>query len=243
VERSSKGAWRRSKEGEMLLVRDSMTREVVVVGPETTATEALALCRGHRIRHLPVVEGGRLVGVISDRDLRSATPALGDPARATALQRIRIADEMVRDVATAYPEDQIEDAAMEMYERKIGCLPVVDGEDLVGIITSSDVMRALALLVGVHEPGSRLEVALPNRPGSLAGVAGIVRDEGVNIVSVLVSSVSEEEVPEERVAVLRLATINPKGVIEALREGGYRVLWPPDTESGTGDAGPDAGRA
>ncbi|MCA1740228.1 MAG: CBS domain-containing protein, partial [Actinobacteria bacterium] len=61
----------------MLLVRDWMAREVVTVGPETTAAKALALCRGHRIRHLPVFEGGRLVGVISDRDLRAATPALG----------------------------------------------------------------------------------------------------------------------------------------------------------------------
>lgn len=224
----------------MLLVRDSMTREVVVVGPETTAAEALALCRGNRIRHLPVVEGGRLVGLISDRDLRSATPALGDPDRAAALRRIRVVDEMVRDVATAYPEDPIEDAAMAMYERKIGCLPVVDGEDLVGIITSSDVMRALARLVGVHEPGSRLEVTLPDRPGSLAEVAAIVRDEGVNIVSILASSVSEEEGLAERVAVLRLATINPKRVVEALREAGYSVLWPPDTEPGTEDAGPDA---
>jgi acetoin utilization protein AcuB len=227
----------------MLLVRDSMTREVVVVGPETTAAEALALCRGHRIRHLPVVEGGRLVGIISDRDLRSATPALGDPDRVAALQRIRVADAMVRDVATVYPEDPIEDAAMAMYEGKIGCLPVVDGEDLVGIITSSDVMRALARLVGVHEPGSRLEVAIPSGPGSLAEIAGIVRDEGVNIVSVLASSVSEEEGPTERVAVLRLATINPKGVVEALKEAGYSVLWPPDTEPGTEDAGPDEGGA
>ena len=120
----------------MLLVRDSMTQEVVTVAPETTAAEALALCRGNRIRHLPVLQGGRLVGVISDRDLRAATPALGDPARAEALERIRVADEMARDVATARPEDPIEDAAMAMYERKIGCLPVVDGEDLVGIVTS-----------------------------------------------------------------------------------------------------------
>src|SRR5215207_3215289 len=111
------------REGEMLLVRDSMTREVVTVGPETTAAEALALCWENRIRHLPVLEGGRLVGIISDRDLRSATPALGDPAWVEALERIRVAHEMARDVTTGHPEDPIEDAAMAMYERKIGCLP------------------------------------------------------------------------------------------------------------------------
>ncbi len=221
----------------MLLVRDSMTREVVTVGPETTAAEALALCRENRIRHLPVLEGGRLVGVISDRDLRAATPALGDPTRAEALRRIRVADEMARDVATARPEDPIEDAAMAMYERKIGCQPVVDGEDLlVGIVTSSDVLRAFVHLVGANEPGSRLEVALPNRSGSLAEVVEIVRDEGVNLVSVLASSEHEDEAGE-RVAILRLATINPKGVVELLIGAGYPVLWPPAAP----DPGPDAG--
>jgi acetoin utilization protein AcuB len=228
----------------MLLVRDSMTREVVTVGPETTAVEALALCRRYRIRHLPVLQEGRLVGIISDRDLRSAAPALGDPDRTAALERIRVSDEMARDVTTARPEDPIEDAAMAMYEGKFGCLPVMEGEELVGIVTSSDVMKALARLVGVHEPSSRLEVALPNRSGSLAEVVGIIRDEEVNLVSVLASSVDggEGEGPKERVAVLRLATIIPSGVVKSLREAGYQVLWPP-AEPGADDANPDAGRA
>ena len=210
----------------MLLVRNSMTRELVTVVSETTAAEALALCRMNRIRHLPVLEGRRLVGVISDRDLRAATPALGDLARAEALDRIRVADEMARDVTTAGPEDPIEDAAMAMYERKIGCLPVVDGEDLVGISTTSDVMRALVRLVGAHKPGSRLEVALPSRSGSMAEVTQIVRDEGVDIVSILASPENEDEAGE-RVAVLRVATIDPKQVVESLRAAEYRILWPP----------------
>lgn len=87
----------------MLLVRDSMTREVVVLSPETTAGEALALCRERRIRHLPVLEAGLLVGIVSDRDLRSAAPGLGDPARAAALEKIRVSEVMTRDVATTRP--------------------------------------------------------------------------------------------------------------------------------------------
>jgi len=210
----------------MLLVRDSMTREVVAVGPETTAAEALALCRGNRIRYLPVIEEGRLVGMISGRDLRLATPALGESDRAEALRRLRVADKMVRDVATVYPDDPIEDAAMVMYERKIGCLPVIDEEDLAGILTFSDVLRAFVRLVGVHEPGSRIEVSLPNRSGSLAEVVGLIRDKGVNLASVLASS-EREDVDGERVAVLRLTTINSKGVVEDLKASRYPIRWPP----------------
>jgi acetoin utilization protein AcuB len=216
----------------VLLVRDSMTREVVTVGPETTAAKALALCRGNRIRHLPVIEGRRLVGVISDRDLRSAIPALGDPKRAEALQKVRVGDEMAREVATVHPEDPIEYAASEMYERKIGCLPVLERDDLVGIVTSSDVMRAFVHLIGAHEPGSRLELVLSDRPGALAGVAGILQNEGVNIVSILASSEGgpEEGKTKERVVVFRIDTIDPRRVVEHLERAGYAVRWPPQQE-------------
>ena len=172
------------------------------------------------------------MGMISDRDLRSATPALGDPDRAEALERIRVADEMAKEVATVRPEDPIEEAAIEMYERKIGCLPVVDDGDLVGIVTSSDVMRAFVRLVGAHAPGSRVEVALSRRPGAFAGVAGILQSAGVNIVSVLASSKGEDEAGE-RVAVFRIDTIDPRRVVESLEAAGYAVRWPP----GAGNAG------
>ena len=215
------------------MVRDSMVRDVITVLPQTTAAEALALCRERGIRHLPVLEGGRMVGLISDRDLRLATPALGDPDRAAALKRIRIGDEMSREIATGDPEEPIEQAAMAMHERKIGCFPVVEGDDLVGILTASDVMAALVRLVGAHGQGSRLEVAFPDRPGALAEVAGIVRDQGVNIVSVL-SAPGEYDGGSGSVAVLRLATINPSGVVQSLKEAGFPVLWPPSAAGGTG---------
>jgi acetoin utilization protein AcuB len=150
----------------MLLVEDSMTRDVVTLGPETTAAEALAASRQKRVRHFPVVEDGALVGLVSDRDLRSATPALGDPDRAGALQEIRVFEVMARDVKTAHPQDPIEQAANVMRERKIGCLPVVENGRLVGILTASDVMEALVYLVGAHGPGSRMEIAIPDRPGT-----------------------------------------------------------------------------
>ena len=222
----------------MLLVRDSMTREVVTVAPGATAAEALALCRERRIRHLPVVDGGRLVGLISDRDLRSATPALGDPDRTAALERITVGDEMAREVVTARPDDPIEHAAMAMYEKRIGCLPVVDGEALVGILTASDVMKAFVRLVGAHEPGSRVEVALPDRPGALAGAVDALREEGVNLVSVLASPEAERgrDGAARRVVVLRLGTMNTLGAVERLRGAGYEVLWPPAPDEGSGRA-------
>ena len=208
----------------MLLVQDSMTREVVTLAPETTAAEALKLCRERGIRHLPIVEGDELVGMVSDRDLRSATPALGDPARAAALDRIVVSDVMARDVATARPDDPIEMAANAMRERGIGSLPVVEDGRLVGIITSSDVMDALVQLVGAHEPGSRLEISMPDKPGSLAEVAALFRDADVNVVSVVTGPSAGSG---GRVGVFRAGTIDPGPVVKLLEEAGYPVLWPP----------------
>jgi acetoin utilization protein AcuB len=209
----------------MLLVEDSMTREVVTVGPDATAAKALAICRERRIRHLPVLENERLVGLISDRDLRSAVPEFGDPKRAAALARVRVGDKMTRRVITVYPLDPIEYAAREMYERKIGCLPVVEGEELVGIVTSSDVMRALVELVGAHKPSSPVEIEMPDRSGSLAEVAGIIRDSNVNVVSILTTP---EGSTGKTGMILRVDTIDPHRIVTALKAAGYTVLWPPE---------------
>lgn len=214
----------------MLLAEDYMTREVVTLTPETTAKEALAASREKRIRHFPIVEDGRLVGILSDRDLRSATPAFGDAARAAALEDIRVSSVMERDVLTARPQDPIEQAASTMREKSIGCLPVVEDGRLVGILTTSDVMGALVYLVGANEPGSRMEISVPDRPGALAGVAGVFGMFNINIVSVAVGARTEPRFEgdiAERVVVFRVDTIDPGEVVRHLENAGYSVRWPP----------------
>jgi acetoin utilization protein AcuB len=218
------------KELIMLLVSDSMARDIATLSPDETAATALALCRERRIRHLPVLSEGRLVGIVSDRDLRSSTPALGDPERATALEKVLVGDVMAREVVTVDPEDPIEQAANTMREQRIGCLPVLEGEELIGIVTASDVMEALVYLVGAHEPGSRMEVVLPDRPGSLAGAAGVFGMCGINIVSAAMGATrepKEEGAPRERIVVFRVDTIDTGEVVGYLEEAGYSVLWPP----------------
>lgn len=216
----------------MLQVRDSMAREIVTLSPDETAATALTLCRERRIRHLPVLEEGRLVGIVSDRDLRSSTPALGDAARAAALREVLVKDVMSLEVVSVHPDDPIEQAANTMRERRIGCLPVLDGDELVGIVTASDVMDALVYLIGAHEPGSRMEVAIPDRPGTLAGAAGVFGMCGINIESAAMGSTREPEeegAARQRVVVFRVDTIDTTEVVGYLEEAGYSVLWPPSS--------------
>lgn len=207
-----------------------MAREVVTLRPDTTAEEALGLSRRKKIRHFPVVEGGTLVGIVSDRDLRSATPVLGEPGRAAALKEIVVSEVMSSEPVTANPRDPIELAADVMREKQISCLPVVENGNLVGIVTSTDMMKALVYLVGANEPGSRMEISVPDRPGALVGVAGIFGMCDINIVSVAMGARTKSPSGDdayERLAVFRADTINPDEVVGHLENAGYRVLWPP----------------
>ena len=225
----------------MLLVRDWMTGNLVTLSPEASVAEALTLCRKRRIRHIPILEEGRLVGIVSDRDLREASPALGDPERTRTLQETRVADVMSREVITVDPQDSIENAAQQMYELKIESLPVVtEGsavaggramaggesavaeEELLGIVTSSDVMRALVTLAGLPEPGCRIEVRVPNREGILAEVAGKIRDLEVDIFDVLSDP---DRRSGSRTLVFQLATADPSSVMQSLKRDGYEVSW------------------
>jgi acetoin utilization protein AcuB len=132
---------------------------------------------------------------------------------------------MTREVSTADPQDPIENVAQEMYELKIGSLPVVaeeDEEKLLGIVTSSDVMRALVTLAGLPEPGCRIEVRAPNRAGILAEVAGKIQDLEVDIFSVLSDP---DRRFGNRTMIFQLVAADPSSVMEGLKMAGYEVSW------------------
>jgi len=122
----------------VILVRDVMTRKVLTIGPETSCDEARRLMEQHRIRHLPVVAEGRLVGMVSDRDVRSAAAQ----TRGTLAEKI-----MTGDPVTITPETRVEHAARLMLDGRFGSLPVTDGQTLIGIVTYTDLLRAFVRVI------------------------------------------------------------------------------------------------
>ncbi len=209
-----------------MLVSARMTREVVTASPRTSLAEGLALMNERRIRHLPVLEEGRVVGIVRDRDLRGAAPPQGslpEEQRYEFLRSRRIGEIMHREVVSVEPATPVEEAARIMAARKIGCLPVLDGATLVGILTASDLLRGFVDLFGMNRPSSRIEVRIPNRPGELARVVRLIGVEHkINIAGMVVPAVS----PRESVAVIRIQTLDPRPVVEGLRGLGYDVGWP-----------------
>lgn len=172
-----------------MLVRDWMTRDPVSVAPETAVPEALDVLKRNKIRRLPVVRGGRLVGIVTQMDLLRVSPT---PATALAvweipalLAKIRVQDVMTRHVTTVGPGRPLEDAALLMREKSIGGLPVVDEGKLVGIITETDIFEALVDVLGVRQGGTRITLEVADRIGSLAEVTGLTKDLGINILSLV----------------------------------------------------------
>jgi acetoin utilization protein AcuB len=204
-----------------MLVRDIMRSPAVSISGDTTLQDAYAAMRQKGIRHLPVLEEDRLVGVITDRDLRLATSAL---APSPFPPDSRVSKVMTRTPLTADQMDPVEDAARTMRERKIGCLPVLEDGRLIGILTGLDLLDALIRMTGVDKPSGRLEVRLPDHPGELARLTAVLSERNLNVHSVLTY-------PEGRDAVrtvFRVGTIETRLLAQDLRRAGFEVLWPPE---------------
>lgn len=207
-------------------IEQIMTRSVIAVSPQTTLAEAMSITRKHRIRHIPVVEEGRLVGILSDRDLRDACPSCFEENQSKLLQEIHAADLMQTHVITVHPLDFVEDAAKLLYEHRIGCLPVVSNQLLVGLITERDILHTLVEIMGVTSASTRVEINVPDQTGILADIADLLRARRIAVESVLVF-------PGEQTGfkkmVLRLKTINPRRFIQDVEARGYKVEKPPSS--------------
>ena len=132
-----------------MIVERYMTPNPVTVQPDTSLRKALELLQAHQIRHLPVVRGKRLVGIITDRDLRQLFPSsLAPPDEVagfrTAAAQVKVGEVMTRRVLSVTPETRTHRAARLMVEHRIGCLPVLRGSTLVGIITTVDLLQTMA---------------------------------------------------------------------------------------------------
>lgn len=208
-----------------MLVHDIMQSRVVTVTPQTAAREALRLLRARGIRHLVVLEGEGVVGIMSDRDVKQI-----------AAQPERFAEWVVDDVMsdaviTVDPTTPVEDAARLMLKEKISALPVTQDGKLVGIVTETDVMRLFVRALGAGVPSSRLDVAVGPDPRALADIVATIQATGAPISSIVTLATREGL----REAVIRVGTIDPRAGIAALQGKGYRVKTVPRRDESVND--------
>lgn len=211
-----------------MLVRDRMTTNPVIVSPDTSVPEALRLMRDRKVRRFPVVDQhGHLVGIVSDKDLLQASPS---PATSLAiweitdlLSKLKISQVMTRDVITVAEDTPLEEAARILADRKIGGLPVVRGQTLVGIITETDLFKSLLELMGGRRRGVRLTVSVPGAKGTLAKITGAIFGAGGDIVGLGIREATGETGPHWDIT-FKVQDVSLDKLVEAVRPVAGTIL-------------------
>ena len=204
-----------------MLVGKRMTRNPKTVSPDDPLSLAAGILREHRFHHLPVVEGGKLVGILSDTDLRNASyaamPAEGEGGRRGTGRSGRRCGRVVWSVT---PDDSVEDALLILSREKFGALPVLSGDRLVGIITRADLLNAFVDLLDVNGVCFCVDVTFPRNMARFEELIDTFAGMGVEVRSVLIAPQGEVGALN---AHLRVATIDGPAVRRVLREKGFVI--------------------
>jgi acetoin utilization protein AcuB len=170
-----------------MLVGERMSKPVIVIDPEMPITEALNLMKKEHIRRAPVVKAGKLVGIVSDKDLLNASPSSATTLSIWEmnylLSKIKVTDVMTKNVMSVTEDTPIEQAARTMADNKIGGLPVMRDGHVVGIITETDLFKIFLELLGAREMGVRVTALIDDKPGKLASLTDAIAAAKGNFVA------------------------------------------------------------
>ena len=214
-----------------MFVSKSMTEKVITVKPEGDILSAQKLMAEKKVRHLPVVDAEhKLVGIVSDRDIRSAVPDSVlkildlSEQEIEALKTLKVKDVMHSAPLALSPFDTIQDALLIIQKEKIGALPVVDEEGkLRGIISTRDLLRTFINVLGINEPGTLLGILSENKLGQMKKIVDIITEEKISMGSILVARYWQENT---RAVFPYILGQNVTGVKDKLVNAGFEMLDP-----------------
>ncbi len=209
-----------------MLVGERMSRNPVTILDTASIDDGLHLMRERKVRRLPVLDAsGKMVGIVSDKDLLHAAPS---PATSLSvyelhylLAKLTIKQVMSSPVISVAANTPVEEAARVMADNKIGGLPVMDGDKLVGIITETDVFKILVELLGARTPGLRITVSVTEGKGVLARISQALAELGANIISVVTYANQD---PSQRLIMMKLSDCDAASVRQALAALNVQVV-------------------
>ena len=210
-----------------MLIRERMTRNPVLCAPDVSVTDAFDLMKKSRIRRMPVVDkSGKLVGIVSDKDLLRVSPSPATTLSAFEipylLSKVKVNDVMIKKVITVTEDTPIEEAARIMADNKIGGLPVVNEKNaVVGIITETDIFKTFLELIGARRKGVRITMYVKDVRGELARVGQAVADIGGNIIATVEVPGSDSTNYE---VLLKVIDVSKEAVVAALQPIVERII-------------------
>ena len=201
-----------------MLVGERMSRPALTIAPHVPVPEAHQIMRDNNIRRLPVVnDQGRLIGIISNEDVINASPS---PATSLSIweinyliNKLQVREIMTEEVITVKVTDTIEKAARLMADHKIGGLPVLDQEQVVGVITETDLFKLFMELTGSRDPGLRLTVLIPNEIGEIARPTRAISEAGGDIIAL---GIYEAEDPDQGELFLKLKNLHEEELLPVI---------------------------
>ncbi len=204
-----------------------MTKNPITVDSETLVIDAQKIMKENNIRRLPVVDKGKLLGIITKHDLLEASPS---PATSLSvhelnylLSKMKVKEIMKRNPVTLTPETPFEEALKIGQEKRIGSFPVVENGKLVGIATESDIVRFLTRALGIREEGSRITIeGLGGKLSDLEKIISIVNQHNTIVLSMISLPRSEKK---DWMIVLRLKTTSPDPIVVDFKKAGYNVTY------------------
>ena len=208
-------------------IKDMMTRNPVTVDSETLILDAQKIMRENRIRRLPVVEKGKLVGIVTQHDLLQAAPS---PATSLSvyelnylLAKMKVKEIMKKNPVTVTPDTPFEEALRIGQEKRIGSFPVLENGKLVGMATESDIIRFLTRALGIKEEGSRVTIeGLGGKLGDLEKIVAIANQHHTVILSMMSLARPEKK---DWMIVLRLKTNSPDPIVKDFKKAGFNVTF------------------
>jgi len=203
-----------------------MTRNVKTVEMGTSINESFSLMKENKIRRLPIVESGKVIGIITLSDLNKAAPSAATSLSIHELNYL-LAKTRIKDIfpkqqkiITIGPENYIESAAKLMRNNRISGLPVVENGKLVGIVTETDIFAAFIDILGVNKEHSRIDLYTSDRPGTIAAITGVIAKLGKNILNTVVYFDSQKG---QYRMIIRIEELDCHDVVEELKKSGYEV--------------------
>jgi len=208
-------------------IKDVMTRNPVTADSDTLVLDAQKLMKENNIRRLPVVDKGKLVGIVTKHDLLEASPS---PATSLSvfelnylLAKMKVKEIMKKNPVTITPDTPFEEALRLGQEKKIGAFPVVENGKLVGITTESDIIRFVTRVLGIKEEGSRITIeGLGAKLGDLEKIVSVANQHHTVILSMMSLPRPEKK---DWMIVLRLKTNDPDPLVKDFKKAGFNVTF------------------
>ena len=215
-----------------MAVKDFMTKKVIYVSPTTKVAKAADIMKEQGIHRLPVIENDKLVGLVTAGTIEKASPSVATSLSVYEmnylLNKTTVGEVMIREVLTISKYASLEDAVYRMRQNNVGVLPVVDHDQISGVITDKDVFGAFLKIAGYGESGVRVRLLMPDVMGSLAKVADLLADKALDVRSIVqINNDNKKTVVEIQLT----GTLSPEEIEQSLVTAGFEFDEIHETES------------